>query len=134
MMTDMKMSERNACINEIPAALIAVSSELSPRFPNVISDDNRIARGNACGTSIRLIYQKNWDKTSIESPLPIKSSIYLQRNCIISTNWQMKNVPMKSILNCRAMNISNFFSRNISVLYCFMQMRISRCKISTKIL
>ena len=43
-----------------------------------------------------------------DKPLPISSSMYLHRNCIISTNWQMKNVPTKSSPNCFAMNISNF--------------------------
>ena len=32
---------------------------------------------------------------------------------IISTNWQMKNVPTKSRPNCLAINISNFFIRNV---------------------
>ena len=37
----------NACISEMPAALIAVSSELSPRLPNTISELSRIASGRA---------------------------------------------------------------------------------------
>ena len=80
------MSERIDCSSDIPAALIAVSSELSPRFPKVMSDERRIAKGRACGTSMRLIYQKNCANTSIVSPLPMRSSTYLHRNCIISTN------------------------------------------------
>ena len=59
MMTVMTISERKACISEMPAALMAVSSELSPRLPNVMSEDRRIANGRACGTSIRPMYQKN---------------------------------------------------------------------------
>ena len=47
------------------------------------------------------------------SPFPIRSSMYRHRNCIISTNWQMKNVPMKSNPNCLAMKRSNFFIRNM---------------------
>ena len=43
----MTISERMACNNEMPAALIAVNSELSPRLPNVISDDSRMASGKA---------------------------------------------------------------------------------------
>ncbi|CUO76656.1 Uncharacterised protein [Segatella copri] len=59
MMMVMTMSERKACISEMPAALMAVSSVLSPRLPNVMSEDRRIAKGRACGTSIRPMYQKN---------------------------------------------------------------------------
>ena len=116
----MKMSERNACINEMPAALIAVSSELSPRFPKVMSEDKRIASGRACGTRVSPMYQKNCASTSTDNPFPMRSSMYLHRNCIISTNWQMKNVPMKSSPNCLAMNMSNFL------------IRISACKSNIK--
>ena len=111
------MSERNACISEMPAALMAVSSELSPKFPNVMSEDRRIANGKACGINIKLIYQKNCANTSMARPLPINSSMYLHRNCIISTNWQMKNVPMNRRPNCLAINMSNFLSRSIFFLF-----------------
>ena len=59
------------------------------------------------------MYQKNCAITSSDSPLPISSSTYRHRNCIISTNWQMKNVPTNSSPNCLVMNISNFLMRNI---------------------
>ena len=111
MSTEITISERNACMSDIPAALMAVSSELSPRFPNVMSDDRSMASGSACGTSISPMCQKNSASTSIDSPLPMSSSMYRHRNCIISTNWQMKKVPMKSRPNCLAMNMSNFFIR-----------------------
>ena len=68
------MSERMHFISEMPAALMAVSSELSPRLPKVMSDDRRMARGKACGMSIRPIYQKNWASTSSVRPLPMSSS------------------------------------------------------------
>ena len=113
MNTTMTINGLNACINDMPAALIAVSSLLSPRLPNAMSDDSSMASGRACGTSMRLMYQKNCANTSIDRPLPISSSMYFQRNCIISMNWQMKNVPTKSSPNCLAMNLSNFFIRSI---------------------
>ena len=68
------MSGRKVCISEMPAALMAVSSELSPRLPKVISADSRMANGKACGISIRPIYQKNLAMISSDSPLPISSS------------------------------------------------------------
>ena len=113
MSNTMKMSGRNVCISEMPAALMAVSSLLSPRFPNVMSDDSRMASGKACGISISPMYQKNWAITSSDNPFPISSSTYRHRNCIISTNWQMKNVPTNSSMNCLVINMSNFLMRNI---------------------
>ena len=133
MNTDSTISERKDCMSDMPAALMAVSSELSPRFPYVMSEDSSMARGKACGTSIRLMYQKNCANISIERPFPISSSIYRHRNCIISTNWQMKNVPTKSRPNCREINISNFLIRNIAVHYCFKHACVLICKISIKI-
>ena len=53
------ISERIACNSEMPAALMAVNSELSPRLPKAMSDDSRMARGKACGMSIKPMYQKN---------------------------------------------------------------------------
>ena len=115
MQMTMKMSERMDCIREMPAALMAVSSELSPRLPKAMSEERRMASGNACGTSIRPIYQKNCASTSRVSPFPMSSSTYRHKNCIISTNWQMKKVPTKSSPNCLHMNISSFLMRNIPV-------------------
>ena len=102
-----------ACISEMPAALMAVSSLLSPRFPKAMSEESSIARGKAWGISISPMYQKNCAITSTVSPFPMKSSTYRHRNCIISTNWQMKNVPTKSRENCLTMKMSSFFILNI---------------------
>ncbi|CUO76682.1 Uncharacterised protein [Segatella copri] len=49
----------------------------------------------------------------------MSSSIYLHKNCIISTNWQMKKVPMKRRPNCLAINMSNFLILSISIFCCF---------------
>ena len=109
----MTIKPLNAWSKEMPEARIAVSSEDSPRFPKVISEDRSIAKGKAWGTSISPIYQKNCARISIVRPFPMRSSMYLHRNCIISTNWQMKNVPKKRSPNWRIMNISSFLIRGI---------------------
>ena len=44
---EITMSDLNVCISDIPAAFIAVSSLLSPKFPNAMSDESNIARGKA---------------------------------------------------------------------------------------
>ena len=67
-------NELKVRVSEMPADLMAVSSELSPRFPKVMSDDNNMASGKACGTIINPIHQKNCASTSIVSPLPTSSS------------------------------------------------------------
>ena len=72
-----------------------------------------MANGKACGISIRPMYQKNCAMISSDRPFPMSSSTYRHRNCIISTNWQMKNVPMNSRPNCLTMNMSNFLILNI---------------------
>ena len=111
MSIDTTMSDRKVCMSDMPADLMAVSSLLSPRFPKVMRLLRRMANGKACGTSIRAMYHRNWAMTSKDSPLPISTLIYLQRNCIISTNWQMKNVPTKRRPNCLTMNMSSFLIR-----------------------
>ncbi len=55
----MAVSERIDRTREMPAALMAVSSELSPRLPKVMRELRRMARGKACGISISPMYQKN---------------------------------------------------------------------------
>ena len=117
----MIISDRIDCISEMPAALMAVNSELSPRLPKVISEERRMASGNACGISISPMYQKNCASTSIDSPFPISSSTYRHRNCIISTNWQMKKVAINSRPNCLVINMSNFLMRSIN------QSPLTRC-------
>ena len=116
----MTISGRKVCIREIPAALMAVNSLLSPKFPKVIKEDSRMARGNAWGISISHMYHRNWAITSSVRPFPIRSSTYRHKNCIISTNWQMKKVPTNNSANCLVINMSNFLIRNIISLqrYC----------------
>ena len=47
------MSGRITFISEIPDAFMAVSSNRSPRLPNVIRDASRMASGSAIGTIVR---------------------------------------------------------------------------------
>ncbi len=42
-----------ALSSDIPEAFMAVSSNFSPKFPKVISDASRMARGSAMGTMLR---------------------------------------------------------------------------------
>ena len=55
----MTMSERKVRMVDMPADLMAVSSLLSPKLPNVMRDDSKMASGKACGTKNKPMYQKN---------------------------------------------------------------------------
>ena len=46
------VSGRIIFIRLIPADFIAVSSEFSAKFPNVMMDERRIAKGKAMGTKL----------------------------------------------------------------------------------
>lgn len=84
----------NIRIKDRPLAFSAVSSLFSDRFPRVIIDERSIARGRARG--IKLAETKNNSSriTRIEIPFPIKSSIYIQKNCIIKINIDIANVTI----------------------------------------
>jgi len=60
---------------ETPAALAAISSYVSPRFPKVMIEESRIDKGKASG--IILAEKKNisLEITSQPIPFPAKSSI-----------------------------------------------------------
>jgi hypothetical protein len=44
-------------------------------------------------------------------PLPISSSIYSQKNCIVSTNSITKKVTMKGPIKLRIMSMSSFLNK-----------------------
>jgi len=94
---------------EIPADLIATSSKLSPRLPNVIMDDIRMAIGIASVSREALAYHKNFPIVMRSSSLPTRSSMYFQRLCIINTKKAMKNVAINGPINDRRISWSNFF-------------------------
>lgn len=93
---------------EIPADFIATSSKLSPRFPNVINDDSRTANGNANGTSAAVWYQVNSRMMPVLNPLPTKSSIHNQKNCMINTKRVIKNVATNGPMKAFIINMSSF--------------------------
>lgn len=94
---------------EIPADFMATNSKVSPRFPNVIIDDNNIANGRAKGISVAETYIINFKMIIKSKPLPTKSSIYNQKNCITNTNNDIKKVAKKGPIKDLRINVSNFF-------------------------
>src|SRR5262249_15810004 len=84
------------------------NSKLSPRFPNVINDERRTANGKASGTSAAVSYQINSKITAVRNPLPTKSSIHNQKNCITNTRSVIKKVEINGPINAFTTNMSSF--------------------------
>src|SRR6478672_1117062 len=76
--------------NGIPADFMATSSKLSPRFPKVIMDESKSERGNASGTAVAATNPINLKMVNTSSPLPTRSSIYNQKNCITNTKSEIR--------------------------------------------
>src|SRR6056297_2869348 len=84
----------NLC-KDIPADLIAVSSKFSPKFPKVMMDESKTARGRAIGTSRADAYTINSKITVHSNPFPARSSMYFHRNCINRMKREIKKVRTK---------------------------------------
>ena len=105
---------------EIPADLIATSSKLSPRFPNVINEESNTASGNARGTRAAVWYQVNSRMIPVLNPFPTKSSIHNQKNCMTKTNSVIKNVATNGPMKAFTINMSSFLI-NQKILDCRIQ-------------
>ena len=95
--------------SEMPDDLIATNSKLSPRLPNVMMDEMRMAMGIASVSMEALTYHKNFPMVTKSSPLPTRSSRYFQSPCIISTKNAMKNVMINGPIKDLRISLSNFF-------------------------
>ena len=93
---------------EIPEDLMATNSKLSPILPNVINEERSTASGKASVTNTELWYQINLRMTPTPRPLPTKSSIHNQKNCMSSTNKVIKKVAAKGPTNALITSLSNF--------------------------
>jgi hypothetical protein len=100
----------------IPADLIATNSNVSPRLPKVMIDESNIANGKAKGTAVADTYIISLSMVNVSKPLPTKSSIYSQKNCITNTNNDIKKVAKNGPIKDRIINVSSFFI-TLSFLY-----------------
>ena len=130
-MMDTIISGRINLNSEIPADLMATNSKLSPRLPNVIMEEIRIAIGMASVSRDALAYHKNLPMVNRSRSFPTRSSIYFQRLCIISTKKAIKNVAINGPINERMISVSNFFIiYPIDVGWRFFKMFYRYCKIT----
>lgn len=111
-------------MSEIPADLMATNSKLSPRLPNVISEESKTDKGKASGINTALWYQINFKIVAASSPFPTKSSIHSQKNCMINTNSVMKKVATNGPIKAFIMSLSNFFTCLIVYLYLMQSAKI----------
>ena len=94
--------------NEIPADFMATNSKLSPRLPKVMMEEIKIASGNANGIAVAVTYAVSSKMLVSSNPLPTKSSIYFQKNCITNTKRVMKKVAMKGPTKDFKISLSSF--------------------------
>ena len=97
-------------INGWPIELIAVISDFSASPPTSIIDASNTASGSAIGMSVILEYISNSKIISMSKPLPIKSSIYFQRNCINKINITTEKLRKKGRRNDVKINFWNMFT------------------------
>ena len=94
----------------IPAALIAINSKLSPRFPKVIIDENNKARGKAVVMVLTQTNPINFSMVKRSKPLPTKSSMYNQKNCMVSTKVEIASAAKKGPIKALRISMSNFLN------------------------
>ena len=94
---------------EMPADFIATNSKLSPRLPNVMIEDIKIDNGNANGIAVAVTYAVSLRMFEKSNPLPTKSSMYFQKNCITRINRVMKKVAMNGPMKDLSISLSSFF-------------------------
>ena len=95
----------------MPADLIAINSKLSPRFPNVIIEEKSNAKGMAVVNMLIDTRPTNFKIMNVSNPLPTKSSIYSQKNCMVSTNIEIVNAAKKGPINALRISMSNFLNK-----------------------
>lgn len=95
----------------IPADLMAMISKLSPRFPKVMIDEKSKAKGIAVVNMLIDTRPTNFKIMKVSNPLPTKSSIYSQKNCMVSTNIEIVNAAKKGPINALRISMSNFLNK-----------------------
>jgi len=94
----------------IPAALIAINSKLSPILPKVIIEENNNASGRAVVMVLTETNPINSKIVKRSKPLPTKSSMYNQKNCIVSTKVEIASAARKGPIKALRISMSNFLN------------------------
>jgi len=99
--------------SDIPADLRASNSKFSPRLPNVINEASKMARGSDNGTKDAAAYNMSSLNVDRDNPLPIRSSIYFHRNCMIRIKRVIKKVRMSGPMYDFNIKRCSFFTKFI---------------------
>ena len=94
----------------IPAALMATSSKLSPKFPKVMMEEKSKAKGRAVVKVLTETSPTNCKMVNKSNPLPTKSSMYSQKNCIVSTKVEIVSAARKGPIKALRISMSNFLN------------------------
>ena len=94
--------------NGMPADLMATSSNDSPKLPNVIMEESNKANGSASGTQVIVTSPVSLANVKKSRPLPTKSSMYNQKNCITSTKSATRNVAKNGLIKAFIIKESSF--------------------------
>ena len=97
--------------NGIPADLIATNSKLSPRFPKVMIDENSNASGIAVVNMLTETRPTNFKMIKVSNPFPTRSSMYSQKNCMVSTKIEIVNAAKNGPIKALRISMSNFLNK-----------------------
>ena len=106
-------------ISGIPAALMAMSSKLSPKFPKVMIEEKSKAKGSAVVNVLTETNPTNSKIVNRSSPLPTKSSMYNQKNCMVSTKVEMVSAAKKGPMKALRISMSNFLNKIVGANYLY---------------
>ena len=95
----------------MPADLMAMSSKLSPKFPNVMIEEKSKAKGMAVVNMLIDTRPTNFKMMNVSNPFPTKSSMYSQKNCMVSTNIEIVNAAKKGPMKALRISMSNFLNK-----------------------
>ena len=104
-------------IKGIPAALIATNSKLSPKFPNVMMEEKSNAKGSAVVKILTDTSPISCNMINKPRPFPTKSSMYNQKNCMVSTKVVISSAAKKGPIKAFRISMSNFLNKVCSTSY-----------------
>ena len=93
----------------IPADLIAINSNLSPKLPKVMMEENSNDKGSAVGIQKSVTNPTSFKTVNKSNPLPTKSSMYNQKNCMVNTNMEILKAAIKGPTKALMIRMSSFF-------------------------
>ena len=88
---------------------MAINSNLSPKFPKVIMEENSNDRGSAVGIQKSVTNPTSFKTVNKSNPLPTKSSMYNQKNCMVNTNMEILKAAIKGPTKALMIRMSSFF-------------------------